>query len=52
MMAEFLITFACVLAMILMMGMIGDKDASNRKNFTIAFCIVILMIIVLTIKFL
>lgn len=38
-------------AIILLFGMIGDKDADNRKNYTIAFCCVVLAIIVFIVKF-
>lgn len=33
-----LIIFVCVVAGILLLGMIADSDAENRKNFTYAFC--------------
>ena len=50
-MTVFLIIFFCVLATIFAMGMIADKDANNRKNFAIAFCTLIIAIIVFVIKF-
>lgn len=40
-----------VLAVIFALGMIADKDADNRKNFTITFVVLIIAITVLIIKF-
>ena len=40
-----------ILAIIFALGMIADKDADNRKNFTIAFVTLIVAITVLIIKF-
>ena len=33
-----LIWFICTITIILMIGMIADKEAENRKNFTYGFC--------------
>ncbi len=38
-------------AIILLFGMIGDKDVNNRKNYTMAFCFVLLAIVVIILKF-
>lgn len=35
---------------ILLLGMVGDKDAQNRKNFTYAFCVVVVAIVVMILK--
>ena len=40
-----------ILSVIFATGMISDNDAENRKNFTIAFCILVVAITVLVIKF-
>ncbi|MEE1303064.1 MAG: hypothetical protein UHD64_09815 [Bacteroidales bacterium] len=40
-----------ILAIIFALGMIADKDANNRKNFTIAFCLLVIAITVFIIKF-
>ena len=47
----FSIIFFCVLAAIFALGMIADRDANNRKNFAIAFCTLIIAIVVFVIKF-
>lgn len=39
--------FFGILAVILLLGMIGDKDAQNRINFTYGFVAVILAIVAL-----
>lgn len=49
-MAIILILF--VLAFIIcLFGMIGDKDANNRKNYTYAFCTLVLAIVFILYKF-
>lgn len=35
---------------ILLLGMVGDKDAQNRKNFTYGFCAVVFAIVIMVIK--
>lgn len=40
-----------ILATVFALGMIADKDAENRRNFTIAFVTLIVAITVLVIKF-
>lgn len=45
-----LIIFLCVMAVILLMGMIGDKDATNRRNYTYAFCTCLAAIIFVVMK--
>lgn len=46
-----LIAVFCVIAVILLFGMIGDKDAENRKNFTLAFCTLVAAITLVVLKF-
>lgn len=45
-----LMIFLCVVAAILLMGMIGDKDAANRRNYTYAFCTCLAAIILVVMK--
>lgn len=35
---KMLIIFVCVISGILLLGMVADDDAENRKNFTYGFC--------------
>ena len=42
--------FLGIIAGILLMGMIGDRDARNRKNFTWAFIAVIVAVVALNIN--
>ena len=39
-----MVAFLAVMAVILLLGMIADKDSENRKNFTYAFMTVIMAI--------
>jgi len=41
--------FLCIIAVILLFGMIGDKERQNRINFTYAFLAVILAIVALNV---
>lgn len=45
-----LIVFLCIVAVILLMGMIGDKDAANRRNYTYAFCTCLIALIIVVMK--
>ena len=47
-----LIAIFSVIAIILLLGMIGDRDANNRKNYTYGFCTIVLAITLLICKFL
>lgn len=42
--------FFSIIAVILLIGMIGDKDADSRKNFTVAFCMSLIAIIAIALK--
>lgn len=39
-----------ILSIILLLGMIGDKDSQNRKNYTYAFCTLVIAIVVIAFK--
>lgn len=41
----------CIFMTLLLFGMIGDKDAQNRKNFTYGFCATVIAIAVMIHKF-
>lgn len=41
----------CLMAILLLIGMIGGKEVEDRKNFTIAFCVLVLAITALALKF-
>lgn len=47
---ELLIVVLSVLMIILLLGMIGDKEPENRRNFTYGFCTVVLALIVVILK--
>lgn len=49
-MAVILVLFL-VASAILFFGMIGDKDANNRKNYMCAFCTLVLAIVFIVYKF-
>lgn len=46
-----LVAMFVVIAILLLLGMIGDKDANNRRNYTYSFCTVVLAITLLICKF-
>ena len=43
-------TLFLIIMTLLLFGMIGDKDATNRKNFTYAFCVVTIVVGVMVVK--
>lgn len=49
-MIAILIVF-CLAAILLLFGMIGDKDANNRRNYTYGFCTLVAAIVLILIKF-
>lgn len=48
-MVAILILFS-LMAVILLFGMIGDKDANNRKNFTYGFVALVIVIAITILK--
>ena len=40
----------CIMALVMMIGMVADNDVDNRKNFTLAFCLLVIAIIAFAIK--
>ena len=46
-----LVAIFCIFAIILLLGMIGDKNAENRRNYTYGFCSLVAAITILAIKF-
>lgn len=47
-----LIAVFVIIAIVLLLGMIGDKDANNRRNYSYSFCAIVLSITLLMCKFL
>lgn len=45
-----LIIFLCIAAVVLLIGMIGDKEAANRRNYTYAFCMCLFTIIAIVLS--
>ena len=43
-MFEVILIIFSILAVVFFLGMIGDKDVNNRKNFTHAFCVLAIAI--------
>lgn len=48
-MVAVLILFS-LMAVILFFGMVGDKDANNRKNFTYGFVALVIAILAISLK--
>ena len=51
-MATVILILFSVFALIFLIGMIGDKDAENRRSFAFAFCTLVLAIVLILYKFL
>ena len=49
-MAAVMILFS-LFATILLFGMIGDKEANNRRNYTYAFCSVVIVSAIIIFKY-
>ena len=46
---EILVILLMLVALILFLGMMGDKEQANRNNYTQAFCVVVAEVVLLVI---
>lgn len=45
-----MLTIFTIIMIILLLGMVGDGDVNNRKNYTLAFCTVVIAIMILSLR--
>lgn len=47
---ETIVAMFCIFAILLLLGMVGDRNAENRKNYASGFCVLVIAITVLALK--